>query len=797
MPRTKALPPTILIVLGITGDLAKKKILPALAHLAAIHALPERFQVVGFSRRPWKNSDLRDYVQSVLKDAPPDGFLPKLSYVQGTFEDRQSYQDLSAALTAIDDQWGMCSNKLFHLAVPPSAYKEILGHLHATGLTEPCGGPLRQGESEASDEGWTRILVEKPFGNDLPSAEALDKLLSDLFKEEQIYRIDHYLAKEMLQNVLVFRFTNDLFRDIWSNRHIARIDIATPETLGVEDRGAFYDSVGALKDVGQNHLLQMLALITMEYPKDFGSNAIREERAKILSRLMPLTPAEVKRQTLRGQYEGYLAIKGVAPDSKVETYFRALAFLDHPDWQGVPIHLEAGKRLGIQKKEIVVTLKHPRPCLCPPGGPHYEDRIIIRSEPREEIVVQFWVKRPGFDFTLEERAMEFHLREENLKRSQYTEEYERLLLDCIAGDQTLFVSSPEIAPMWRYVDSIHREWAKGDMPLHIYEPDTQHILGTARDFFKEEHSLSSEPLKAKTIGVAGLGKMGGNIARQLIEKGWKVIVWNRTYETAQEFEKEGAVAARTLEEFVDNLPQPRVIWVMVPAGPPVEELFFRRQGLVEYLSKGDFVIDAGNSLYKDSIRRGKMWKRQGIHFLDAGTSGGPEGARRGATVMVGGDPEAYRELEPLFQDVTAPGALGYMGKAGSGHFVKMVHNGIEYGMMQALAEGFAIMKKSPFKLSLRKIAALYNHRSVIESRLVGWLEKAFAEHGEDLKDITGKVGSTGEGEWTAQAARALGVAAPIIEGSLKFRLKSQKKPSYTGRILSAIRNQFGGHKASK
>lgn len=784
-PKSGPLAPTILVVLGVTGDLAKKKILPALAHLQALKILPKQFKVVGFSRRPWQDSDLRSYAASILKEEPAGEFLEKLHYAQGTFENRASYGDLAAKLKAIDAEWGICSNKLFYLAVPPSSYRPILEHLASSGLTEPCGG----------DAGWTRVLVEKPFGSDLASAEALDELLCKLFKEEQIYRIDHYLAKEMLQNILVFRFTNDLFRDIWNNRHIARIDISTPETLGVEDRGPFYDSVGTLRDVGQNHLLQMLALITMDYPAGFTAASIRAERARILSHLEPPAPAEIGQSTFRAQFRGYREIRGVAPDSETETYFRAMARLNHPDWQGVPIYMEAGKRMGTQKKEIVITLRHSAPCLCPAGAPHYEDRIIIRSEPREEIVVQFWVKKPGFKFALEERAMEFRLREDNSRRQQYTEEYEKLLLDCIAGDQTLFVSSAEIRPMWRFTDAIRRGWNRGKAPLHEYEPDTQHILHEAHAFFKHNSDALSPRLAHKTIGVVGLGKMGANIARQMMDKDWKVVVWNRTYETAREMEAEGVSPVRTLKELAGALPRPRVLWIMVPAGKAVEEVLFGRDGLAKQLQKDDTVIDAGNSFYKDSVRRAKRLRKLGINFLDAGTSGGPSGARHGAAIMVGGEEKIYRELRPLLESLSTPGGLGRMGEAGAGHFVKMVHNGIEYGMMQAIAEGFAIMKKSAFRLPLRRIASLYDHKSVIESRLVRWLENAFREHGEDLKDISGKVGYTGEGEWTAKTAKQLKVPAPIIESSFKFRVKSQKNPSYMGKILSALRNQFGGHQA--
>jgi 6-phosphogluconate dehydrogenase len=221
------------------------------------------------------------------------------------------------------------------------------------------------------------------------------------------------------------------------------------------------------------------------------------------------------------------------------------------------------------------------------------------------------------------------------------------------------------------------------------------------------------------------------------------------------------------------------------------------QELLPFLQKGDTVIDGGNSPYKESIRRFKELKERGIYFLDVGVSGGPSGARNGACIMVGGGKEIFRKYKNLFRDLACTGGYAHMGKPGAGHFVKMVHNGIEYGMMQALAEGFALMKASPFDLNLTQIAKLYNHKSVVESRLVGWLHNAFSRHGEHLDDISGTVSHSGEGSWTVEAAEELGIPVPGIEGALNFRIQSQAHPSYTGQILSAVRNQFGGHEVFK
>lgn len=295
-----------------------------------------------------------------------------------------------------------------------------------------------------------------------------------------------------------------------------------------------------------------------------------------------------------------------------------------------------------------------------------------------------------------------------------------------------------------------------------------------------------------SIGYIGLGKMGYNMVLRLLEKGRDVVVFNKTEGKIKEIAKRGAIAAFSLEELVSQLSAPRTIWIMVPHNA-VDDVLGE---LTPNLQEGDTVIDGGNSPYKESMRRGKELQEKGIHFLDVGVSGGPSGARNGACLMIGGERNEYEKLEPLFKDIATDNGYGYMGRSGAGHFVKMVHNGIEYGMMQAIAEGFEVMKKSDFDLNLTKVADVYNHKSVIESRLVGWLKNAFEEHGENLDDISGSVSQSGEGMWTVETAKELGVPVPIIEGALQFRIDSQKNPSYTGRVVSALRNQFGGHKVN-
>jgi 6-phosphogluconate dehydrogenase len=295
------------------------------------------------------------------------------------------------------------------------------------------------------------------------------------------------------------------------------------------------------------------------------------------------------------------------------------------------------------------------------------------------------------------------------------------------------------------------------------------------------------------LGYIGLGKMGFNMVERLLEKGHEVAVFDTDNKAVNNIAKYGAHPSGTLKSLVMALPQPRLVWLMIPY-KVVEAVI---QELIPFLQEGDTVIDGGNSPYKESMRRAKELEKKGIYFLDAGVSGGPAGARNGACIMVGGKRNIFKKYEQLFRDLSADQAYGYMGKSGAGHFVKMVHNGIEYGMMQAIAEGFTVMKVSSFDLNLKKIAEVYNHRSVIESRLIGWLKEAFEKYGEDLNKISGSVSQSGEGLWTVEAAKESGIPVPIIEGSLNFRIQSEKKPGYTGQLLSALRNQFGGHEVFK
>lgn len=776
---------TILVVLGATGDLVKKKIMPSVCHLYAHHRLPSRFRVVGMARREWSERDFQASVRTELEQRLPDvahtitnEVASLFTYHQGEFGDPGAFTRLKTKLEAMDHEWGVCTNKLFYLAVPPEHFGTIFHGMSAVGLNVPCGGTF----------GWTRLLIEKPFGVGEASAKKLFSLLGKYFTEEQLYLIDHYLAKEIVQAIMHFRFSNNLVERSWDRHSIQRIDIRLLETIGVEERGAFYDAVGAFRDVGENHLLQMLAAIAMDAPRDMSPGQVRRLRAEIMETLKIWNTAAIHKQTFRAQYDSYRSITDVAPQSTTETYFKVRTELTHPAWRGVPITLESGKRCSEANKEVVVTFRHPRLCLgCTPEH-HMHNRVVFSLSPEDKIAIHFWTKKPGFEHELEERTFDFFLYE-HAQDAPYVEEYAELILSCLIGDQAMFVSEREVLAQWRFADPVLSAWRHNIVPLSRYAAGTDDVIRAAASLGEKHHAKEM----VREMAIVGLGKMGANMARRMMDQGWRVVGHNRSPEATIALAKEGLVPARDLQEVVEKLPKQKIVWLMVPAGHPVDDVLFGTEGLVKYLTRGDTVIDGGNSFYKDTIARAKKLTKYGIRFLDAGTSGGPGGARRGACLMIGGTRKDFEALETVFHDVALPDGYQFFEGAGAGHFVKMVHNGIEYGMMQAIAEGFTILRKATFALDLTRVADVYNHGSVIESRLMGWLKEAFELYGEDLKPISGTVQQSGEGTWTVRTAHEMRVADTVIEAALLFRNRSGQHPSYTGRIVSALRGQFGGH----
>lgn len=464
----KTMVPTIMVLFGVTGDLAKRKVLPALFDLYLQKHLPKDFALIGFSRRPLakkKNEDnddgIRRYVRSIIakkghryKKKDIDQFLQMIHYQAGDFTKVEDLGDLAEHLVRIEDRFGRCTNKLFHLAVPPKYYKQLFKNLAQTGLTLPC----------SDTTGWARVLVEKPFGSDIKSAISLDTLLSSLFKEEQIFRIDHYLGKEMVQDILMFRFANTIFEPLWNKDYIERVELTINEDIDVQERGAFYDGIGALRDVGANHALQMFSLVAMERPVQFDSHAIREARARAVSHILPISKKQIPKQTFRAQYVGYHDTKRVFLGSDTETYFHVTLFSNDVRWTGVPFVIQGGKALDKKQTEIRIIFKKGTSLL---DTSEYQNELRFCIQPCQEIRMRFATKVPGFTYNVKQE--DFVFSQMSKESGVHPDAYEKVLFDCIRGDQTMFASSEEVVNAWKVITPIVKAWKKDYTPLVKYK----------------------------------------------------------------------------------------------------------------------------------------------------------------------------------------------------------------------------------------------------------------------------------------------------------------------------------------
>jgi glucose-6-phosphate 1-dehydrogenase len=458
--------PTTFIIFGITGDLAGKKVLPAILNLYVNKQLPSKFAIVGFSRRHFDREEFRELIRDHMeikmgqyREEDVKHFIDHIYYEQGFFDKPESYKNLALRLKKIDDGFNSCSNKLFHLSIPPTLNEGILENLSVSGLTIPCGG----------NGGWTRVLIEKPFGYDIETAKKLDKKLGQLFNESQIFRIDHYLAKEALQNILAFRFSNSLFEPLWNRNHIEKVHIKLFEKNGVDNRGSTYDHIGALRDVGQNHLLQMLSLVTMERPKNFNSNSLRKERARVFQVLKLNNKKTVMNNVVRAQYEGYKNEFGVRQHTHTETYFRLQTYIDNLRWKNVPFYLESGKALAESKTEIDIYFKN----INKDNEENGQNVLTFRIQPDEGIKIRFLVKSPGFGMNVEPKNLKFKYADSK-SFLVIPDAYERVLHDAIIGDQTLFASTDEVIYSWKYITSIISNWSS--VPLGIYKRGSVDVI---------------------------------------------------------------------------------------------------------------------------------------------------------------------------------------------------------------------------------------------------------------------------------------------------------------------------------
>ncbi|HWM91492.1 MAG TPA: glucose-6-phosphate dehydrogenase [Thermoanaerobaculia bacterium] len=457
-------PPCAMVIFGASGDLTKRKLIPAIHNLATQHLLPKDFAVVGVARSEMSDDDfrgkirdeMREFATGELEDEVVEWLLPRLSYVTGELQDSSTYEKLRECLSEADEKWGTQGCYLFYLAVPPSQFAPVVQKLGESGLADEPEGK------------WRRVVIEKPFGHDLESARALNHDILKVLGERQIYRIDHYLGKETVQNILAFRFANGIFEPIWNRRYVDHVQITVAETVGVESRGGYYEEAGALRDMVQNHMFQLLALTAMEPPTSFRPDAVRDERVKVLCAIKPLTQEDVLRFTVRGQYgegemdgkhvPGYRQEPNVKPDSPVETYVALELFVENWRWAGVPFYLRTGKRLPRRVTEIAIQFKRAPFVMFreTPVDQLNPNVLVIRIQPEEGISLRFEGKVPGPVMRLGTVKMDF--RYADYFGSTPSTGYETLLYDAMTADSTLFHRSDMVEVGWSVVQPILDVW---------------------------------------------------------------------------------------------------------------------------------------------------------------------------------------------------------------------------------------------------------------------------------------------------------------------------------------------------
>jgi glucose-6-phosphate 1-dehydrogenase len=469
----------ILVIFGSNGDLAKRKLLSAIFQLYLDKLLPERFAVIGagsqekteeVNREDVRNSML-EFAKTGARENPEklQSFIEHVYYQKVNNQSENDFGTLKNYIDQLSIKLDIPKNIIYYFSIPPFLYEVVAAHLIKFGLN-------------TETDGWKRIIVEKPFGYSFDTAVELDKKLRNGFNEEQIYRIDHYLGKETVQNIMVTRFSNGFFEPIWNRKYVDRVEITASEKIGVGNRGGYYDTSGAMRDMIQNHLLQVLAVVAMEPPAIFDSESIRNESVKVLQALRPIKPTEIVENVVRGQYietlvedqiqKGYRQEKEVSPNSKTETFVAMRVFIDNWRWSEIPFYIRTGKQLPERITEVVIHLK-PAPhqlfkqrCVA-----QSTNMIILRISPDAGVAVDFGMKIPGAGYKVQNVNMAFHY--SDLASNKISEAYERLLLDCMIGDSTLYARADAVKASWKFVDPILQTWkTNSDIPLYFYECNT-------------------------------------------------------------------------------------------------------------------------------------------------------------------------------------------------------------------------------------------------------------------------------------------------------------------------------------
>ena len=469
--------PCAIVIFGASGDLTKRKLIPALYSLLRQNLLPASFYILGSGRSPMDADAFRGAMRKAIEEFSDEGvgdealwenFASRLFYVVTDTDKQETGPQLVASLNQYDHQWGTGGNRLFYLATPPSSFIPYVQLLKSCKLNEPAPGA------------WTRIIFEKPFGRDLESARALNREILQAFRENQVYRIDHYLGKETVQNIMVLRFGNGLFEPLWNRRYIDHVQITAAEMVGVENRGGYYEQAGAFRDMIQNHMTQLMTLVAMEPPVSTDADAVRDEKTKVLRAVRPIKEEEVQDIAIRAQYAagaeegesvpGYRQEPNVDPNSKTETFAAVKVFIDNWRWADVPFYLRSGKRLPKRVTEIAIQYRRVPHLLFPNSGPLEQNFLVMRIQPDEGISIKFVAKVPGQQMRIRQVSMDFQYGTSFGTRSP--EAYERLLLDAMLGDSTLYARGDYVELSWNIVMPILNRWAENTTPLPTYPAGT-------------------------------------------------------------------------------------------------------------------------------------------------------------------------------------------------------------------------------------------------------------------------------------------------------------------------------------
>mmetsp|Transcript_11402 Transcript_11402/g.18907 ORF Transcript_11402/g.18907 Transcript_11402/m.18907 type:complete len:1073 (-) Transcript_11402:81-3299(-) len=828
-----------IVVVGASGDLAKKKTYPSLLALYDDNLLPKDTVIYGYARSNMSDEDLRARLRPYLEEtkhsnAVVEDFLQLCRYQAGkSYGDQDAFGEL--AILAQKDEEGHShgtSNRLFYFAIPPNVFADTGIAIKNTCMQDPAVG-------------WTRLIVEKPFGRDLESFEVLNKTLAENFTEDHIYRIDHYLGKEMVQNLTVLRFSNTWFERVWNANDIQCVILTFKEPFGTEGRGGYFDQYGIIRDILQNHLLQVLTLLTMETPSILegpgAGKAIRDAKVAVLNAIPPIELDDC----ILGQYEGYADDPTIEnKDTNCPTFALIKLKINTPRWHGVPIFLKAGKALDEKKAEMRIQFKDaPAASFLFAGQDCPRNELVMRLQPNEAVYLKTNVKSPGFAARPIQSELEvnYDTRFFSHQSESNPDAYTRLIFDVLRGRHAAFVRDDELRRAWEiFTPLLKRIENENVRPITYTQggrgPDEADEY--VSNYYKrnEDYVFYEEGVSRKTegetapptvevqkmtavpeeercdIGLWGLAVMGQNFALNMASHGFSVCVGNRSSPkvatTVERAKKEGNLpitGSKDAADFVAHLSKPRKIVILVQAGKPVDDTI---SNLAAYMEPGDLIIDGGNEWFPNSIKRAKYLEPKGIHFMGMGISGGEEGARNGPSLMPGGPQAAYTMVEDIFTKCAAQvegigACVGYLGPVGSGNYVKMVHNGIEYGDMQLIAEVYDVLKNI-LGMNNAEMADLFEewNKTELASYLIEITYKVLrkkddqGKEGEVVDYVLDKTGMKGTGRWTIQEAAERSVAAPTMAAALDARMLSGRKEERVEaeKVLMAPQQAVAGDK---